>query len=203
MKFHWNLEQGTDEWFNIRLGKMTGSNAQAIQAQGKGLETYCLKKTAERLTGKRQESYSNPNMDMGNELELEAKELWALEHGVNYKNVGFVEVDDYVGCSPDGVMDDAIMEVKCHTDVVFTQLLLTGKIESKYKWQTIFNTVKCGKDRGVYIGYNPNFKNPFFELEIIPDQESIDKIEAGLEIGRKLISENCNKLLEQRKDITQ
>ena len=36
----YNFEQGTEEWFKIRKGKITASHAQAIGNNGKGLETY-------------------------------------------------------------------------------------------------------------------------------------------------------------------
>ena len=40
MKIHRDIIQGTEEWHEIRKGKMTGSKASAIANQGKGLDTY-------------------------------------------------------------------------------------------------------------------------------------------------------------------
>ena len=36
----YNFEQRTEDWYNIRKGKMTASNTETIIANGKGLETY-------------------------------------------------------------------------------------------------------------------------------------------------------------------
>lgn len=200
--YRFDIVQGTPDWNAIRLGKMTGSHAQCIQAQGKGLDTYILELVAERLTGLSDSGYTNEAMQRGHEQEVEAREIWALENGVHVQEVGFVECDEYVGCSPDGLIDDAVLEIKSHNNKVFTELLLTEKINTGYVWQAKMNAILCERPNAIYIGYNPNFKNPFFVREIPIDDESRDKILSGLEYGRKKIDEYCNKLAEQRKDIT-
>ena len=41
------MEQGTDEWFDVKKGKMSASHAQAIASAGKGLDTYILELMSE------------------------------------------------------------------------------------------------------------------------------------------------------------
>jgi len=62
-----NCIQGSPEWFSERLGKLTGSEAQAISANGAGLKTLVNKLVAERLTGKVENGYTNSDMERGKE----------------------------------------------------------------------------------------------------------------------------------------
>ena len=34
--FHWDLIQGSEEWFNFRLGKITGSIVKTLLVRGRG-----------------------------------------------------------------------------------------------------------------------------------------------------------------------
>ena len=71
-----NVEQNTDEWFELRRGVVTASNFPKIMANydkafGKPALEYAQKKALERVTGELDESssYRNSYMDRGNELE--------------------------------------------------------------------------------------------------------------------------------------
>ena len=59
MKIHDKIEQGTDEWFAIRKGKMTASHGQEIGNNGKGLNTYIEKLMAEFYSSGEKEFYTN------------------------------------------------------------------------------------------------------------------------------------------------
>ena len=47
MKYYYEVEQRSDEWFQAKRGKMSASNADTILANGKGLETYIYSLMAE------------------------------------------------------------------------------------------------------------------------------------------------------------
>ena len=128
MKIH-NIDQNTPEWHALRLGKFTASNAQAIANNGKGLETLCFEKVAEILTGKAKESYTNDDMQRGNDLEEMARNSYELETGIVVKRVGFIEKSDRIGCSPDGLIaEDGLQEIKCKNDANFVRYLFDKKI---------------------------------------------------------------------------
>ena len=44
VKIYEELEQGTEEWFAVRRGKMTASHASAIGNDGSGVNTYAIEK---------------------------------------------------------------------------------------------------------------------------------------------------------------
>ena len=68
------IEQGTDEWFQVRLGKVTASRVADIVAKTKSgystsRDNYMAQLLCERLTGKPSESFSNSAMQWGTETE--------------------------------------------------------------------------------------------------------------------------------------
>ena len=121
----YNMEQRTPEWFEIRKGKMTASNAQAIGANGAGLKTYIYTLMAEKFSNNKV-SFSNADTERGVELEENARLTYQIAHH-DVQEVGFIEMDEFVGCSPDGLIEeDGGIEIKCVNDVNFLKLIVDG-----------------------------------------------------------------------------
>jgi exodeoxyribonuclease (lambda-induced) len=195
MKIH-KMEQCSDEWFAIRKGKLTASNAQAISANGKGLETYVYSLLAEKYSNNK-EHYTNSDMDRGVELEEQARMTYEIENNA-VEQVGFIEIDELVGCSPDGLVGkDGGIEIKCVNDVNFFKILINGEkaIETKYLWQCQMCLLVTGRKWWDLVFYNPNFDKNMFILRIFPDEEKQEKLKEGIKKGRELI-----KILEQKYD---
>lgn len=186
-----NIVQQSPEWFAVRARKMSASHAQAIGNRGKGLETYITTMMAEYYSQADKEHYSNSHTDRGNELEPVARALYSLHTGEKVEEVGFVELSEYVGCSPDGLTEEGCIEIKCPDDVKYFKHLLDGEkaIESAYIWQMQMNMLITGKKWCDYIAYNPNYKEPLFIHRIYPDYAAFTKLEEGFGIGRELIIE--------------
>lgn len=183
MKIH-NLEQGTPEWFAVRLGKFTASSATAIAAKGKGLETLVFEKVAEILTGKQKPPYTNPDMERGIELEKEARNAYELETGIKVVQVGFCELDEHTGASPDGLVGEkGLNETKCPNDVNFAKYLYDGKVDTGYNWQMQMQMLVTDRQWNDYTVYNPNFPNPIIIKRIPRNETDIAKIKAGLAFG--------------------
>lgn len=187
MKIH-NVEQGTDDWFKIKLGKMSASHAQAIGNQGKGLDTYTIDIVTQILTGINKSDYTNADLERGVAMESEARDIYAFEKEVEVKQVGFVEYNDYTGCSPDGIVnDDGLVEIKCPKDTMFTKLLISKKPDSAYVWQCQMQMLVTGFNWCDLVYYNPNFKNPLIIHELKRDEAMIAKLKDGLIMGEGLI----------------
>ena len=196
MKIYNDLVQGSDEWFAVRLGKLTASKAQQIGNGlsktgkiGAGLETLCFEKVAEILSGTREEGYKNPDMERGNEQETLARSAYELENNADVKTVGFIELDERVGCSPDGLVgDDGLVEIKCHNNLNFTKLLFSKKIETKYIWQMQMQMYIAERKWCDYVAFNENFEN-LITIRVERDEEAISKIVEGIELGKARINE--------------
>lgn len=197
MKIYKDIEQGGPEWSLLRKGKMTASNAQAIGNNGKGLETYVYEIVAGVLSSANDESYTNPEIERGKELESVAREMYQLENGVTIEQVGFVESSEYVGASPDGLIgEDGGCEIKCHNDVKHVKLMAKGidEIESSYIWQIQMNLLVTGRKWWDYIAYNPNFQKSLLVFRITPDESMQAKLIEGLKAGENKIKELFAKL---------
>lgn len=182
------MEQRTDEWRAIRAGKLTASNAQAIAACGAGLETLVYKTVAEKYSSGKYKNYSNESMERGNDLEDVARTLYAMERSIDIQQVGFIEYNEFVGFSPDGLVgEDGGIEIKCHDDAVHLRFIISEKVESKYIWQIQMALLITGRAWWDYVAYNPNFAKGLIVKRISPDKKAHEKLIEGFKIGAQKI----------------
>jgi hypothetical protein len=121
------------EWFQARAGRLTGSCAASILANGKGSaesvvrRDYRLQLACERLTGIPQEGgFVNEAMQRGIDLEPIAFAAYEALTGNMVRSTGFLSADEHmVGCSLDGDIDgfEGIIELKCPKTVTHLSYL--------------------------------------------------------------------------------
>lgn len=190
-----NCEQGTDEWFALREQRMSASHAQAIAANGKGLDTYITQLMQEYYSTSEPVKYQSKSMERGIELEPSAGFAYEMETGNEVKKVGFVIRNDNVGCSPDlFVNNDGLAEIKCLEDKAYFNYLLTEKIDTGYEWQMQMQMLICKRKWCDYVVYNPNFKKSLIIKRMFIDALKTDKLELGFLSGIDKINEIKNKL---------
>ena len=120
MKIRREFEQGTDEWFQARLGRVTASNVSKLLTPAKlgrssQAASYMAELAAERVLGAPCANEASSGwMDRGNELEGEARDWFALAVA-DVEEVAMIEHGELlVSCSPDGIQEGAFgLEVKC------------------------------------------------------------------------------------------
>lgn len=111
MKIYKNITQGSDEWFELKLGKITGTRLSALMgslttAVGlKAMDTLFYTILAERDTGLRKEQGETNTMDRGIEEERNSQDYFEIETGFKVEEVGFITSDlPMTGLSPDGAI---------------------------------------------------------------------------------------------------
>jgi hypothetical protein len=141
-KFH-DVQQNTDEWQALRLGKATCSMFGAFMANygkafGEPAQREALRIALERLTGKKSEfSFSNDHMERGHEQEPVAKMLYAEETFTEVLNGGFFDCGEH-GDSPDArVGDVGVIEVKSVIAPTHYATIQRGTFDPAYKWQLV------------------------------------------------------------------
>lgn len=189
-----NIEQNSEEWHELRRGKMTASNATAIGANGAGLVTYTKELVLDRL-GIITEPYINSDIERGNELEEEARQAYEFKTGVTTKKTGFITNSIYknVGCSPDAIInEDGGLELKARNNLKHLSLILgeTKEIPFNQIQLTLLITERKWWD---FASYNPNFSKPLFITRILPDEKYFEKLKNGIERGNELINEYMDK----------
>ena len=186
----YNFEQRTEDWYNIRKGKMTASNAETIIANGKGLETYIYNLMAEYYSSAEKENYINADMQRGIDLEPEARLEFEFYTNLDVQEVGFIEHNEFIGVSPDGLIgDDGLIEIKCPNDSIYFKLLLSNNIKPEYIAQMQMQMYVTDRQYCYFVSYNPNFEKSLYIKKISRDEEMIDKLKKGLERGTELIKE--------------
>lgn len=192
-----NFEQGSEEWLKIRLGKFTASDGQAIASNGKGLETLVFQKVAELMTGKGKPEFTNDDIERGKELEELARNSYEVETGIVVKKVGFIELDEFTGCSPDGLIgEDGLQEIKCKNDANFARYLYDQKIDPEHNWQMQFQMFVTGREWVDYVVFNENFTRQTIVARVMRNETEIAKLKAGVITGIaqvKAILEKINK----------
>ena len=156
------MEQGTEEWFAARLGRVTASKVQDIVARTKtgyaaSRDNYLAQLVCELLTGKGAESFSTPAMAHGTETEPLARAAYEMKNSVLVDEVGFVQHPTLMaGASPDGLVgQDGLIEIKCPQTNTHIETLLSGKIPSKYKAQMTWQMICTGRKWCDFISFDP------------------------------------------------
>jgi hypothetical protein len=162
MKFY-DVEQGTDEWFELRLGKATASNFACFMANdgkafGDPARKYALQIALERITSNKSENgYTNGHMERGIEQEPLARMIYEQEHFADVDNGGFFDCGLY-GDSPDGLIgDDGIIEIKSVIPSTHYDTLKRGNYDPAYKWQLIGHLDCTGREWVDFVSFCSDF----------------------------------------------
>jgi len=140
------IEQGTDEWFAARIGKVTASRVADVLAKTKTgysatRDNYMAQLVCERLTGQKGDSFTNSAMQHGTETEPLARASYEALHDVLVDEVGFIPHPSIImaGASPDGLVgDDGLLEIKCPNTATHIETLLSQTVPGKYNTQMQF-----------------------------------------------------------------
>lgn len=175
-------EQGSEEWHQLRCGRITASNFDKVLA-GKSTSarrTYLLKKAAERITGMVEEGYSNAAMDWGVEHEPQARSMYELWTDSKVEEVGFIILNGYVGVSPDGLVgDDGLIEIKCPNTSTHLDTIDRDAVPAKYLKQIQGQLWVSGRSWCDFVSFDPRIKGDgcIFIKRVHRDEEKIAEIE--------------------------
>lgn len=149
MIFH-DVEQNTDAWSELKLGKATSSSnglfmANYGKAFGEPAKDYALKIALERINGfKAEYGFSNDHMERGHEQEPIARMLYEEEYFATVSNGGFFDCGEY-GDSPDGLIGEiGVLEIKSVIAKTHYANLVRGSFDPSYKWQ-LTGHIDCTK----------------------------------------------------------
>lgn len=136
-----DVEQGSPDWFRLRLGIATASEFATVMARGKGggesltRKKYLHTLAAEIITGEPGESYTNAFMERGNAQEDEGRRAYAAIHDAEPDRIGFIR-NGPKGCSPDSLIGiDGLLEIKTRLGHLQIELLLRGEPPPEHKAQ--------------------------------------------------------------------
>ena len=192
-----NIEQHSEAWHEARCGRVTGTRFKALMA-GETTQTYkdlVLNIVCELITGKAEEQYVSADMEHGTETEPEARNAYASEFEIPVKEIGFIMPDedhkyhDWIGVSPDGILPDGMIEIKCPRAKTHLEYIESGKLPAEYRYQVQGQLFVTGLPFCDFVSYVECMK--LFVVRVFPDKELFTQFEQRLD---KLIDDVKNKL---------
>lgn len=155
-------EQGTDDWFAARAGKVTASRIADIMATTKSgpsasRKNYMMELLCQRLTGRREDGFTSAAMQRGTELEPAARSVYEANTGIFVQEVGFIPHPSIsgLGASPDGlVCDDGLIEIKAPNTATHVEFLRTEKPDNRYQWQMLCQMECTGRAWCDFVSYD-------------------------------------------------
>lgn len=179
--------QGSPEWFEQRLGKATASRISDIISKTKtgystSRENYCVELALERITGKRQESFTNDAMRWGTETEPLARAAYEARTGAIVDECPMVSHPTIAmsGASPDGCIDsDGLLEIKCPNSATHIKTMLSGKPDGKYITQMTWQMACTGRKWCDFVSFDPRFPAhlQLFVTRVMRDDVAIARME--------------------------
>jgi putative phage-type endonuclease len=149
----------------------------------------------EIITGRMEETYSNAIMEYGLETEPEARKEYESIFGTEVITAGFIMRDEddkyhnWIGISPDGLIDKGIIEIKCPLMRTHLEYIETDKLPYEYRNQVQGQLFVTGFEFCDFMSYVPGMK-PFI-IRVYPDTDLFKEFELKLD---KLIEQVENKL---------
>jgi putative phage-type endonuclease len=155
-------EQQTEAWFAARLGRVTASRISDVMARTKSgysasRKNYQMQLLCERLTGRKEDGFRSAAMQRGTDLEPIARSAYEVDKGVMVQECGFVPCPmiEMAGASPDGLVgDDGLVEIKCPNTAQHVEFLRTGKIDSGYELQMLFQMMCTGRKYCDFVSFD-------------------------------------------------
>lgn len=172
--------QGSPEWHDLRLGKVTASRIHGILRgkRGEYLSTrrqYMEALASERISRKKEELFVTQAMRDGIEREGPARQLYEIEQNTTVEICGFFNhpTIEMAGASPDGLLGQTgSLQIKCPTLKVHTLTLLDGEMPDKYYPQVQWE-MECSHSTWCdFVSYHPD-ENELFIHRIKRDEKYI------------------------------
>ena len=205
------MEQGTDEWFAARVGRVTASKVADLMAKTKtgysaSRENYMAQIVVERLTNTKAESFSSAAMQWGTDQEPFARAAYEAAHSVLVEEIGFIPHPriDMAGASPDGLVGlFGMCEIKCPNTATMIEALLTEKVPAKYFAQMQMQMACAERAWCDYVVFDPRMpaKAQLFIKRVERDEVFIAEMEAEIEkfLGEVTVQvEKLNQIIESK-----
>lgn len=135
-----DIEQGSHEWIQLRLGKITGTRLGDAIGSPAVKTTLVCELLAEQLTEQAKEVRTNAAMERGMVEEGFARKAYEERTGYTVERVGFIiadHIDERVAFSPDGVVrkgGDIVggIEIKNPESSTHVRYMLSGTVPKDY-----------------------------------------------------------------------
>lgn len=206
--YHMDVLQGSDEWEELRLGRLTASEMKLIvtpatlkAAANDKARAHLWELLAQRITKYVEPHFYGEEMERGHRDEVEVRRLYS-EHFSPVEECGFITNDSFgftLGYSPDGLIEGrtAGIEAKSRRQKFQAQTIvehhLIGAVPTDYLIQCHTGMIVADLNRMDLVSYSGGM--PMIPMQVFPD----DKIHnAIIEISGEFERQLAEKLAAYR-----
>lgn len=197
--------QGSQEWKQLRAGKVTASRIADIIAKTKsGYSTsrknYMTDLIRERF-GVIDEGFTNAAMQHGTETEPFARHEYSIRNNVMVDEVDFVNHPKIAmsGASPDGIVNDGLVEIKCPNSATHFDYILEDVVPEKYKPQMAWQMACTGAKWCDFVSFDNRAPEglQYFQIRYMRDEVYIQSLENEVIEFLKELDFKYNQLAEK------
>jgi putative phage-type endonuclease len=200
MIIHADIDQRSEAWHLLRCGRITGTGFVNVMAKGKGnapsktRTDYMYQLASERLGDARSNFKVTGAMQDGIDFEDEAREAYEFTRLAPVQEVGFVEMDENIGVSPDGLIgNDGVLEIKIPLGKTHLKYVAEDRLPPEYKKQVQGQLWVCERQYCDFVSYNPFMTHhKLHVVRVERDEKFIDELK--YECSRFL--QELNKMIE-------
>ena len=197
-----------------RAGAFTASRSADLMAKTKtgpsaSRGNLIARLAVERLIGRCVVTYQNAAMSRGIDMEAEARDAYAFEHGVAVQECGYIahQTIPRCGASPDGLIgDDGLVELKCPTsEQKHMDALRDGDHAKEYRWQLQHQMMVTGRAWVDAVSYHPEFPEglQLAVTLVMRDDEAIAELVAAIEVADAEVEAMVAEMRAMQTTITQ
>ena len=183
IRYHHNIEQGTEEWLAMRCGILTASEMNLIvtptlkPASNDKERAHLFELLGQRITGYVEPRYVSDDMLRGQWDEIEAR-IKYRDHFGPVTECGFITNDDHgfvIGYSPDGLVgDDGLIECKSRRQRFQVETIVSDSVPVEYMLQLQTGLLVSGREWIDFISYCGGM--PMYVKRVFPDAAIQDAI---------------------------
>lgn len=223
--YHMDLEQGTDEWLQARLGVLTASTMKGLftkalaPSKGATPETLMYRILSERINGWTPDNFQSWDMARGHFEEELALGVYCSEREV-VTTCGFVTNDQWgftLGFSPDALVgDDGLIEVKSakaefQLRTIFNSMIDGAGIPDEHKLQCQTGLLVTGRKWIDFISYSNGmpmmiareYPDPVLQSKIIEAATNFEAmLQSKMSAFTMAVAEKSNLIETERNDFT-
>lgn len=176
IQHHWHVVQRSEEWIELRRGKLTASEIGTLltktgkPADNDKVRAIVWELAAQRISGVVEPSYISDDMLRGENDEIDARGIYSRAFA-EVTECGFVENDEHdvlIGCSPDGLVGShGMIEIKSRRQRFHVEHIVTGKVPEEFMPQIQASLLVTGRVWCDFICYCPGL--PMIPCRVFPD----------------------------------
>ena len=203
------IEQGSEAWKLLRLGKVSASRMAELLAKVKSgapassRAKYMAQLLCERMTGEPTEFFTSQAMQRGTEIEPIARAAYEAENLTSVEQVAWVEhpTIPFSGCSPDGLVGEhGLVEIKCKEIHNHLDSILNDRIDPDHQAQMFWQMCCTGRKWCDYVCFDDRAPEglQLFIKRLHRDEEKIKNMEDEVRTFLKDLENMIQKLNEIR-----